>query len=316
MIVFEICFFSFLVLALVSAALSFRGPAGTVGLFRSGLIVGAVAAIVSTIAMVVFALTFSRRFERELIYKTIQDDLTDVGKMPALLVGRVLTTEQTLLLESGTSRLPVQVSASGGTRPLSASAVGGLIIIAIGAAFFLIRTIALAVSTGGDGAAVLLMLLAGTVAVIGVPTVTMLTLGALRDRAIRHANPGAVLARTFRTPPLEFAIIQLDHSAADHIRSVLVWSFDEAGAHLWQGSPWPREVVHIPRDRINGIGLQEDAETVNRNFCDRLALVTTREDGREIVVPFIVRPRRSPLMATKAAELGPLRAQIVTALRS
>jgi hypothetical protein len=113
---------------------------------------------------------------------------------------------------------------------------------------------------------------------------------------------------------LEFGLARIDRSTLDHVNFFLVWSFDPTGATLWQGAPKPRIVLTVPRDNILGVGLQEGAEVVNSVVYDRLALVTRKADGPEIVVPFMVRPAKSPLVFAKMSALRSTRAQIVTAL--
>ena len=191
-----------------------------------------------------------------------------------------------------------------------------LSLVMLGSVFFLVRLIVSA-SAGEGGGAGLSVLVGLSLLAVFIPCFVLWALGAMRNRYIRRLTPNSLLTGSIRTAPLEFALAQIDPSTIDHVRYALVWSFDARGANLWQGAPTPQKVVTIARDGILSIGYQSRAESFRGNSLvyDRIVIVSAAPDGRQILVPFLVRLMNSPWKLSNGNNLELLRSKIIDALR-
>lgn len=304
-----------IVTAVVGAWLGFNSPAPEFDIAHLVLVVGVVVTIPSAIVLGIAGTVYFRRRDREAIHRLVGTDVDlRSDDVPDVLTGRLLVPSDILRLDA---LKPVEAPVPAGdarSRP-SRSWLWVLLVTVFGA-ILLIRLVLVAVASqdGGTAAGALGILVGGTVCVAGAPSAVLLALGAARNRNLRRLAPGALLIGSMRNPPLEFGMARLFPSTVDRIHYVLVWSFDAQGATLWQGAPTPRIVATIPRERITGIGLQEAAEMAGRSAWDRLVIVTSSDDGHDVVVPFLVRLLRSPWTLRNGDILTQLRTDIIAAL--
>lgn len=303
------------VVLFAAAAVGFVGPAEAHDAAHVTGAVGGVAAIGMTALFGVATTIYFPRLVRELIHGWADraEDPAKTDAPPPRLTGRPLDPGELLPLGSASPvGTPTAERQSG--RP-SRSWLWVLLVAALGGVL-MTRLVVVAVNSGdgGSSAGALGILIGGTLFAAGAPSGILLALGAARNRRLRRLAPHAFLIGSIRTPPLEFGLSRLFPSSVDHIRSYLVWAFDERGATLWQGAPVPRIVATIPRTSIVGIGFQEVAEMVGSFARDRLVIVTRSSEGDDVVVPFVVRLLNSPWTLRSGELLETTRSSILAAI--
>lgn len=309
-------FFVSLALASVAAWLSFDVTGASYNSARAVFVIAIVGGMFSAVALTIFRIAYPRRLEREVIHRTIQSGGLDIQQMPSMLIGRPVEESEMVKIDSDGVKTTVPSRAQA-ARPLAMLAMlAGLGLVILGSGAFLVRVLS-SLAVGDNPGAALIVLAASTLLAVFIPCFVLWALGARRNRYIRRAIPNSLLTGSIRTPPLEFGLAQIDPSTIDQVRYFLAWSFDATGATLWQGAPTPRKVATIARDQIRAVGFQSGAEVLSGNsrVYDRIVIVATAHDGREIMVPFLVRSMSSPWKLSNGKNLELLRSRIVEALR-